>query len=749
MAITFVDSDTVDQAGAQSLSFTIPAGAQADDFMVAFVKQSENTGQQTWDDDGGGGNGWIRHAYNRTTGGRDQETAVYYKIHDGSEANPTFTWNSGGTNEPMSGTLAVYRGVDTVTPFTDFAFIEAQNDANPPNPSLNITSLPSTVVLFHAATHDDITSPAAPTGYTMRAQVWAGTANDHRNHFVADLIGYNTLGAYTPPDWQHTVSNTTPEYHVYGLVLQEQQPLGITDFDGDEKILWGQQNAVITGFGFGATQGTGKVEFWSDTAGTVKTVQTVDSWADGSIQIDTVQGALGDNTTIYLVVTNDSAEASQPVAVAVGLLPYKDVIKALSPDHYWPLDNSYNDEGITGPVRNMTSGVVGGGAMVASPISEDTTHTWHQNGVTVRREIADSPNMNITISAQERTVCTWAQLNAIQQSLGAIWKEGGGVQNLAFLVGLGNVLMAQLADVAGTRDNVQAISDFRLTPARPYHILMRYSHLDNPAEFRLYVDGRKQAVTDGNPMTLGIFDSHSGDVTWGDPDNNLETGGTDIAYAGQEDTYLNHFVTWSDNSAGTNSGGLSDAEILELFQRGAVPDDDIASDTEANMQAAVNATADARPDWPLSYRINPPSGGGDLEITLTDKVFDQGVTEHLEWRGSGILTVVVEGATNFDAARTFAPNGGTITVVEVATLTLSGLEDGTEVRVYDAGTQTELAGQESVAGGTFSANVRANAVDIVIHALGFLNRRIEGVDTSSGDVSLPIQQRVDRQYGNP
>ena len=138
MAISFVDVNTQDQAGAQSLTFTIPAGAQADDFMVAFVKQSENTGQQTWDDDGGGGNGWTQLAYNRTTGGRDQETAVYWKIHTGSESNPTFTWNSGGTNEPMSGSLMVYRGVDTLTPFTDWGFIEAQNDANPPNPNQNL-----------------------------------------------------------------------------------------------------------------------------------------------------------------------------------------------------------------------------------------------------------------------------------------------------------------------------------------------------------------------------------------------------------------------------------------------------------------------------------------------------------------------------------------------------------------------------------------------------------------------------------
>lgn len=59
MEISFIGSNTQDSGGAQSLTLTIPAGASQNDFMVAFVKQSENTGAQVWDDDGGGGNGWI------------------------------------------------------------------------------------------------------------------------------------------------------------------------------------------------------------------------------------------------------------------------------------------------------------------------------------------------------------------------------------------------------------------------------------------------------------------------------------------------------------------------------------------------------------------------------------------------------------------------------------------------------------------------------------------------------------------
>lgn len=686
MAISHVGSNTQDSGGAQSLTFTVPAATTTDDLILVFVKQSENTGQQTWDDDGGGGNGYTRAAYNRTTGGRDQETAVYWKFAtSGSEANPTFTWNSGGTNEPMSGIMEVYRDVDQ--DFFDsnsVTHINAQNDANPPNaPAAQISFDDSWVVVNHAATHDDISTVAAPTGYTLRSQIWAGTANDHRNNFTADISNIDvTADPYTPPDWQHSVLNTTPEYHCYTVLLPETQPIAVTGGTATNDFIWGASNLTVTGKGFGATQGTGKVEYWDDTSGTTKTIQSIDSWSDTSIQIDTTQGSLPNDTTIYLVVTNDSAEESNKFPANVGLLPYHElIVNSLNADHYWRLNNTYDDTGDTGPVRNMTSGVVGTWTFNTQEIVDGNTHSLNYSSVTNRREITDSANMNVTISSQERTLSMWVQLNSIQHELAAIWKEGGGVQNLAFLVGYGNVMMWQLADVAGTRDNVQAWSDFKLKTGRPYHICGRYSHLDPTEESRLYIDGVEQTDTDGNPMTLGIFDSHSGDVVWGDPDNNLETGATDIAYNGHSDAQMSDFATWSDNSGGTNAGGLDPVtEIRDvLFRRGAIPDDTLSTATESSMQTSLEALDENRQDWPLSLRVEPVSGGGDFELTLQDSssnpwLFDDGCTLHLEYRGGDTLTVINPVGGNFDINKSFSATGGTISVINEVPLTITVLD---------------------------------------------------------------------------
>lgn len=110
---------------------------------------------------------------------------------------------------------------------------------------------------------------------------------------------------------------------------------------------------------------------------------------------------------------------------------------------------------------------------------------------------------------------------------------------------------------------------------------------------------------------------------------------------------------------------------------------------------------------------------------------------------SGSVTVNVSGA----AIPTYNTLGVTVNFQLSNTLELTGLEAGTEVRVYDAGTTTELAGIESTSG-TFSTSVAVSAVDIVIFNLNFIAIRLTNVDTTS-DRTIPIQQQEDRQYENP
>lgn len=96
---------------------------------------------------------------------------------------------------------------------------------------------------------------------------------------------------------------------------------------------------------------------------------------------------------------------------------------------------------------------------------------------------------------------------------------------------------------------------------------------------------------------------------------------------------------------------------------------------------------------------------------------------------------------------TFQSAGVTVTFQASSSLTLTGLKINTEIRIYDAGTTTEVAGIEnSGTSETFSINVAS--VDIVIHNLNYIYQRLEAVNTST-DRSIPIQQQIDRQFLNP
>ncbi|MDG1315597.1 MAG: hypothetical protein P8P29_08765, partial [Flavobacteriaceae bacterium] len=91
-------------------------------------------------------------------------------------------------------------------------------------------------------------------------------------------------------------------------------------------------------------------------------------------------------------------------------------------------------------------------------------------------------------------------------------------------------------------------------------------------------------------------------------------------------------------------------------------------------------------------------------------------------------------------------SGGVITLPSRA-LTLTGLQLNTEIRVFQAGTTTEIAGIEN-SGTTFlDDTIAVNSVDIVVHHVEYEHIRISGADTSS-NLTLPIQQRFDRGYNN-
>lgn len=102
--------------------------------------------------------------------------------------------------------------------------------------------------------------------------------------------------------------------------------------------------------------------------------------------------------------------------------------------------------------------------------------------------------------------------------------------------------------------------------------------------------------------------------------------------------------------------------------------------------------------------------------------------------------------------------GASTTVVQTVNLTVTGIEENSEIRIFEAGTTTELDGSENVTTGSFiysydGADI-GNDVDIRIfnleyQPLNFIQSQGTAITLAAADSSLPVQQIPDRNYDNP
>jgi len=230
-------------------------------------------------------------------------------------------------------------------------------------------------------------------------------------------------------------------------------------------------------------------------------------------------------------------------------------------------------------------------------------------------------------------------------------------------------LAINVADSGGTPAfKHQHYSDFPLITARPYHVMIDAQFGNH---FDLWIDGEKQTSTHAGTLgTDTTMSTHSGDWSFGDPDGNLDTGGVDIAYNACITSYLAHWGTWSGVGGGAP---LTTAEIQDsLFRDGALSESTITSGTQSAMQTSMDVyNTQTHADTPLTFDIEKPSSGTDLELELTDQIWPDEVKFQIRWMGTGALTIVNTGTSNFVASKGYGINGGTISVVQKVPVTVT------------------------------------------------------------------------------
>lgn len=448
----------------------------------------------------------------------------------------------------------------------------------------------------------------------------------------------------------------------------------ITDCE-DEKIDPGENDILLDGTSFEHSQGTGKLEIVNNItygSGTIFEEQDIDSWSNTQIQFDSVQGSLPDGTHYLFVTTDTGKRNSVGYAVYMGATPlddYTTILEALNPDEHWPFQNNFTDT-ING--NDFDDSTTGSPDFVTDPVlCRGDTYSLRINAATENCSAPNNADMNMNTHTR-RYFGGWIQVDSYQKNLVVLYEEGAGINNLCFLLGFGNIMLAQVMD--SDDDSVQCYSDEKIYPNRPYHVMLKFEASGYDAEVKLFVDGIEQSRTEGNPWTASDFDQHLGDICMGktaETGNDLETlniGGTIIEFFAPITCYYSHWANWDDDS-------LTPTEIREeLFEKGMTPDDEISSDTQANMQTDLDTYADTeRPNWSCALMINRVTGGGDLELIADNITFSPLCSVDLWWDGLGseTLTWVLSNGSTIDTNKIATPRGGSVNIVKEISVTIT------------------------------------------------------------------------------
>ena len=725
MATSLVGYTTTNTDNTESTNIGLPIGVVDGDVLIVFAaKDGTSTPSMAG----------FNTQYNAAAIGGSSRDAVFWKVAQNEPLN--YTYSNGG-NERAWIVLAAFREVDGLNPFDDFQVLSNNgNDTTQTVPAINRSIADQMCVAFLGLESGNSGNPLNPTwssgGWNTISDNEDGPAGTGSGSAAGAFATQQTSNTGTLPttDFSYGGGNSTGQTISFTLNLGAPPQIGITS--ADTRIFIGSTNLEVSGFGFDAVQGTGKVEIGdtSDYSSATLETQTVVSWSDDEIIYNANNLNVFFDGFLFLFIT-DSEGNRTSIELLFGLLPYELIIQESLPDHWWSLNGIYDD--LVGDIPLINQSLVTNG-FANLGISEGTSQSWRVQGG--KRETNNSSNMNLTTTTN-RLMGGWIRFGGVSKVFSCIYEEGGSINNLAFFLGVGNTLIAQLADTGD--DNVQAFSDFSLEPNRNYHILFRFSYTDPIKTFDLYIDGIKQSSSSGNPLTATDLDAHSGDIVFGSGGGALEVGGTNISFRAQEDTYYSNWVTYSVST--------SQELISDLFRRGAIPEYIISNDTQANMQLQLDALAGTvSTNSPLTIRIGETTEAAPLNLDLDNFTFNELSTIQLEYRGSKDLNITNVNGSNLVADKVYNTQNGNVNIINQSVITLTGLQPNTEVRIYEVGTENEITGVENVTG-VYSAFLLVNEVDISVVSIQYENIRLENINTTS-DISLPIQQVFDRQYEN-
>lgn len=158
----------------------------------------------------------------------------------------------------------------------------------------------------------------------------------------------------------------------------------------------------------------------------------------------------------------------------------------------------------------------------------------------------------------------------------------------------------------------------------------------------------------------------------------------------------------------------------------------------------------------MQYQIDTGSGFGAVKTLNQTNLFAEVISPSVGFKFRVIATCAVANATNLltniraAMVTTSTAQSTNLYPIETVQVSVTNLQNPSEVRIFEAGTTNQIDGIENATTGIFSTLIDAStypSIDIAVLSLGYQNIRYLAQSTAGG-LDLFVSQQIDRQYQN-
>lgn len=397
-------------------------------------------------------------------------------------------------------------------------------------------------------------------------------------------------------------------------------------------------------------------------------------------------------------------------------MPYSDDISNLSASNYWSFDGDSVDS--IGSLNATDTSVT----YPTTPIARDATQSLQSANIEGSRVVVDLDDGagGLNGAVDRKAVCGFFRVDKIQPYGCSIYSEAttNDPDGFQIIMAFGNSIMFEV--FSGTAYNCQIVGTNPIKPNRTYHVYAVFEGSDFSNNIRFYIDGVRQTIENPSPLVINSLTIPARPRTqFMDPDVNTEVGTRPVILNA---AVVCNYQHWANFDAAP-AAAITDQQIREvLFEKGCLADFTISTDTQANMQSALDAITDNQGDSPCCIEIEAVSGGGDLSLT-SDKVFDDLASIHFRYNGtSDTLNIInVNGNQLGNASIGSAPFGGNIVISDRQTLKINVLDIDTGLPISGARVYIEADSGGTLPAGTQIVNDTTDALGNVTATFDYVS----------------------------